>query len=100
MCASKEDLHHKRMQSEDMYLLLLFLTTLGVCQLLDSSFLNSRYELFKKQGEFGSVKSAVVEHVWLNDNSLKIPLIASGIFAVSLGIGVEINCQWGLSNVR
>ena len=30
-------------------------------------------------------------HVWLNDKSLKICLIASGMFAVSLGIGVEIN---------
>ena len=54
---------------------------------LDNSVLNGRYELCKKQGEFGSVKSAVVAHVWLNDNSMKIRLIASGIFAVSLDRG-------------
>ena len=46
-----------------------------------------RKQAVKKQGEFGSVKSAVVAHVWLNDNSMKIRLIASGIFAVSLDRG-------------
>ena len=46
MCASKEDFHRKRMQSEGMYLLLLLFMTLDVCQLLDDSVLNGRYELF------------------------------------------------------
>ena len=94
MPASKEDLHHTRMQSEGAYLLLLFSMTLDVCQLLDNSFLKGRSELFKKQGKFGSNKKGVVvvvARVWLNDNSLKIFLIASDLFVVSFGIGVGIN---------
>ena len=68
--------------------------TLDVCQLLDNSFLKGRSELFKKQGKFGSNKKGVVvvvARVWLNDNSLKIFLIASDLFVVSFGIGVGIN---------
>lgn len=66
MCASKEDFHHKRMQSEDTYLLLLLFLTLDVCQLLDDSVLNGLYELFSNYGEFGFVKSGILVYVWLS----------------------------------
>ena len=44
------------------------------------------------------MKSGILVYASVKHNWMKIRLIASGIFAVSLGIEVEINCQWGLSN--